>query len=173
MIQELEKVAQHMKKSKDRMMRGLSKEQIRGSFVKYIYTVLSRFVPTMPYPDEWEVVDITPPLVFEESRWTPTCTGEVIFKIKIEDLELYCGYATNWSRDLEYHRPEIFVNGKCPHCGTVWRRVNLESIEDLYSKVTQAMKSPPDWHIEVCPNSWEDEHGGLAAKESCATTGKV
>jgi uncharacterized Zn-finger protein len=152
MIQELEKVAHHLNKIKEGTRRGLSKNHILGSFVMYIYTVLSRFLPTMPYPDEWEVVDIYPPLVFVESRWTPTCTGEAIFKIKIEDLELYCGYATNWSRELEYHRPEIFVRGECPHCGTVWRRVNIESIEDLYNTSTQAMKSPPEWHIEVCPS---------------------
>jgi hypothetical protein len=47
MLQEIEKVAKHLNKIKEGTRRGLSKNHILGSFVMYIYTVLSRFLPTI------------------------------------------------------------------------------------------------------------------------------
>jgi hypothetical protein len=152
MLKELENCAMFIRNIKD-LDRAKSdlplRDQLLHSFKMHIYTILSRFIPTCPYPDEWESVRIEPTLVFAEaSRW-PNSIGELIFKTKIEDLELYCGYMG--------FRRAFFVKGWCPRCGQIFGEVNIENVEDLYDKVTQATKQPPDWHKNVCPISQVSE----------------
>jgi hypothetical protein len=160
MLKELEMIVQAKRKIQceayKRLQYGL-KDQILEFFKVYIYSKLSSHLP-IPCTDGWsEIREMRPSIVLKDSKRYI----EILFKVRIDDLELYCGYVSpnspeeinaitiKWG-DLESHRPAIFVRGECPYCKHVFSEVNLDDIEDLYDKVTQAMHLPPKWHEKSC-----------------------
>jgi hypothetical protein len=160
MLKELEMIVQAKRKIQSEAYKRLRdgvKEQIIEFFKVYIYSKLSRHFP-IPCPEGWsEIREMRPPIVLKDSKRHI----EILFKVGIDDLELYCGYVSPHSPEeinamtikwgaLESHRPAVFVRGECPYCKHVFTEVNLDDIEDLYDKVTQAMHFPPKWHEKSC-----------------------
>jgi hypothetical protein len=153
MLKELEMIVQTKRRLEKEAFQRLQadvKDQILSFFKIYIYSKLSRHFP-IPCPEGWsEIREMKPPIVLKYGGRHI----EILFKVRIDDLELYCGYVSPHSPEeinaitikwgvLESHRPAVFVRGECPYCKHVFTEVNLDDIEDLYDKVTQAMHFPP------------------------------